>query len=342
MKISDVVGLTELEGSVPIPTHVPFTAAQAADLGVPRRVLGWLVAEGHLRHPVKNVYVNSALIDSAALRCSCLSLVMPSDCVVVDRHAAWALGSTMSLAPNEHLEPRPISVFRPAGCGRLRNELAASGERNLIDGDITMVNGLRVTTPLRTAWDLGRQRYREPALAGLDAMLRIGVDHGELLEGVDRFRGMRWVTQLRAMAPLADGLAESPGESVLRLRWLDAGLPPPTPQVPVWDGGVLLGVLDLADEDLLYAAEYDGEEWHSSDDQERHDRERRALMGQLGWDVEAFTAVNVFGRRQDAEQIMRDGIRRARLRRSHDRVGASDAPTRAEFDVQMRRLGVRR
>ena len=83
---------------------------------------------------------------------------MPPDCVVVDRHAAWSLGAPMALAPNEHLEARPITVFRPSGYGRLRNGLTDSGERNLLPMDVMEIGGVQVTAPLRTAWDLGRVR----------------------------------------------------------------------------------------------------------------------------------------------------------------------------------------
>ena len=40
----------------------------------------------------------------------------------------------------------------------------------------------------------------------MDAMLRLGMfDKPELVYGVPRFKGMRWVTVLRELAPLADG-----------------------------------------------------------------------------------------------------------------------------------------
>ena len=68
---------------------------------------------------------------------------------------------------------------------------------------------------------------------------------------------MRWVTTLRAIAPLADGRAESPGESVLRLRCIECGLKV-EPQVEVWVGGFLVARLDLASVELLLAVEYDG------------------------------------------------------------------------------------
>jgi hypothetical protein len=223
----------------------------------------------------------------------------------------------MVLRPNEHLELLPISVFRPSGHGRLRNDLAESGERNLSHEDVIEVEGLAVTTPLRTAWDLGRVRNRDRAISGLDAMLRLGTfDREELLAGVERFRRMRWVTTLRALAPLADARAESPGESVLRLRWLDTGLPAPELQVEVWRDGVLIARLDLAHEELRFAAEYDGAEWHSSPAQREHDRARREAVSRERWTVRAFTSANVFGPVRDVEVLLQAGVREARLARS--------------------------
>ncbi|HEU4811256.1 MAG TPA: hypothetical protein VFT00_03875, partial [Nocardioides sp.] len=233
--------------------------------------------------------------------------------VICDRHAGWLLGAQMVLAPNEHLELGPISIFRPPGCGRLRNELSESGERKLIPSDVVEVHGLAVTSPLRTAWDLGRVRWRESALAGMDSMLRLRqFSRDEFLAGVERFRGERWVTTLRTLAPLADGRSESPGESVLRLRWIDCGLPTPEPQVEVWRDGVLLARLDLANRDLRFAAEYDGAEWHSSDEQREHDRRRRDEVALEGWLVEPFEARNVFGRQRDCETRLINGAHEAR------------------------------
>jgi hypothetical protein len=324
MKLADLRDLGSqpfLDSSCPLPLDRPFTASQARDVGVGPPVLVGLVKAGFVRQPIKGVYVVAQVVDDTALRCVMLRMVMPPDCVVVDRHAGWLLGAPMALAPNEHVEARPISVFRPAGLGRLRNSLADSGERNLRPDDVMEIGGVRVTTPLRTAWDLGRTRYPEPAIAGIDAMLALGVDHDELLAGVERFKGMRWVTTLRAVAPLGDRRSQSPGESVLRLRWIQAGLPTPTPQVEVWRDGVLLGVLDLANEDLRYAAEYDGREWHSSPEQKDHDAGRRGEIEFTGWVIDPFVAENVFGMKQDAERMLRDGAARAR-RELGCRVGA--------------------
>jgi hypothetical protein len=310
--------LALLDESFPMPLDVPFTHAQARAAGLTRDVLAELCRLGLLRRPVKGVYAASQLGDSVELRARALSLAVPEDCVICDRHAGWLHGADMVLAPNEHLELRPISVFRPSGMGRLRNGLCDSGERNLTPSDITEVHGLRVTTPLRTAWDLGRQRFREPALSGMDAMLRLGrFSRAELVQGVPRFRGMRWVTVLRQLAHLADGRAESPGESVLRLRWIDLSLPTPRPQVPVVLAGGRLVYLDVGNEVAKFAAEFQGREYHSGPEQVERDDRRFALLDDEGWVVKPVWSQNLWGPRADVERILHDGIVEARTRRGN-------------------------
>lgn len=315
MNLKQVEGQAFLDETCPLPLDRPFTTAQARSEGVGHNQLTWLVQHGYLRRPIKGVFVAAQVADSTWLRCQSLRLVVPEDCVVCDRHAGWLQGAEMVLAPNEHVHLRPISVFRPPGRGRLRNDLADSGERRFAAGDVIEVAGLRVTSPLRTAWDLGRVRWTDRAIAGIDAMLRLGrFSRNEFLEGIERFRGMRWVRVLRAVGPLGDARAQSPGESVLRLRWIEVNLPTPVPQLEVWRAGALLAVLDLASSDLRYAAEYDGAEWHSSPEQRAHDHRRRDAVRDERWVVDSFVAENLFGPRQDAEAKLRRGAAEARRR----------------------------
>jgi hypothetical protein len=158
----------------------------------------------------------------------------------------------MILAPNDHLAVPPVSVFVNRRGARLRNGITDSGQRFLRPKDVVEVFGVLVTTPLRTACDLGRLLSPDGAFAALDTMLRLGAfDKQQLWAETDRFRGMRGVIQLRAFAPLADARSESPGESVTRLRWIAQGIqPPPEPQIEVerpnqWSYWIDLGVEGL-------------------------------------------------------------------------------------------------
>ena len=275
-----------------------------------------LVEAGLLRRPIRGVYLAVQAGDSLILRARSLSLVSPPDAVICDRHAGWVHGAEMVLAPNEHLHLSPVSMFLPSGKGRLRNKLSASGERNLTRRDIVEVSGLQVTTPLRTACDLGRLLHRDHSLGALDQMLRLeAFSRDELLGEVPRFKGARGVVQLRAMAPLGDGRAESPGESVLRLRWIDAGLATPTVQVKILKDGVEVARIDVGEVSTLFGAEYDGDEWHTSPSDKARDLKRRAWLDRdYGWLIKPVVAKNVYGRNRDVEKILYEGIREARAR----------------------------
>jgi very-short-patch-repair endonuclease len=101
-----------------------------------------------------------------------------------------------------------------------------------------------------------------------------------------RSRGSK---QAREAARLADGLAESPQETRLRLLILRAGLPAPVAQYTVRDGRVFLARMDFAYPELRLAIEYDGL-WHGERDQFFRDRRRLNRLLAAGWRVVFVTA----------------------------------------------------
>ncbi|GEP36969.1 hypothetical protein NPS01_06320 [Nocardioides psychrotolerans] len=286
-----------------LPTR-PFTLADAQDAGVERSQLSRLTIDGELRRMLNGVYVPSYVADSVGLRCEALRLVVPADVFICDRTAAWLHGATGALAPGEHQGVPLVSMFRASDAGRVRNPITDSGERRIRPSDVMELHGLRVTTPLRTALDLGRlQRTVDLRLAGLDAMLRLGLfSHDELLAEVSRFDKQRGVVVLRVLALRADGGAASFAESALRNRWCDAGLPRPQTQIPIEVDGVVRFFLDMGIEDWLLAAEYDGEEWHGEEHAEHDDSRRTWLETERAWQIEVFRKEHTFGHHQDAEQ----------------------------------------
>ena len=179
------------------PLDQPFTMAQATSGGLSRDVIARLTRQGVLRRVLKGVYVDAALPDSLQLRSSALSLVVPESAIVTDRTAAWLHGVSV-LAANDHLRAASVSLFQLPGHTRVRTRGNVGGERTLLDTDIELVGGIRVTTPLRTALDLGRLTSRDDAIGCLDALLRLGrFTQRELLTELPRFRGFRGVVQLR-------------------------------------------------------------------------------------------------------------------------------------------------
>ena len=304
-----------LDAGFPLPLDGPFTARAASTSGVPPRTLSRLVESGHLRRPVQGVYVAAQCPDTRELRARVMSLVAPPGSVVCDWTAAWYWTGVDH--PAAHTGVPAPDVFKFRGHDRIRNGLAKSGERWFLPPDVVPFEGdLMVTTPLRTAWDLGRFARRIVAIGGMDALARTAAfSVSELVAGVERFRGQRGVVQLRHLAPMVDGRSESPGESALRLRWLEAGaLPLPECQIQVVDGGgTELYRLDLGVRELLFAAEYDGERWHSSAEQVAHDLRRRAVLrDEFGWHVEVFRREDVFGHGETASARLLSAVREAR------------------------------
>jgi hypothetical protein len=301
-----------LDASFALAIDQPFTLQQAGSAGLSRHHVRSLESDSLVRRVMKGVYVAAQVPESLDLRLQSLGLVAPPGVVLTDWTACWL--HTGLNPPNEHLSVPTIRVFRPAGSDRLRNQLCSSGERTFLPEDLMTMGNFLATTPLRTAWDLGRFAPRDQAMGGIDRLVRHGdFPQAQLVGGVERFKRRRGVVQLRELAPLADGRSESPGESTLRLRWLDCpSLPAPTPQVPVMVGGLEVYRLDLGVPELRYACEYDGEAFHG-EIQREHDLARREdLRRRFGWDVDAVRRINVYGAKRDVEQILHEGIERAR------------------------------
>ncbi|QIX27335.1 hypothetical protein ncot_12530 [Nocardioides sp. JQ2195] len=308
-----------VESWFPLDPSEPFTRREARAAGLTDRNLREMIDLGLLRRPLRGVFLDHRQPDDLGTRVKVLAKVVPPGAFVADRTAGWLHGAEMILAPNDHLAVPKVSVFHLPGADRTRLALADSGERRMRPDDLCEVGGILVTTPLRTALDLGRLLRRQQALAGLDSMLRRGgFSHDMLLASVERFAKQRGVRQLRELAPLADGQSASPGESGLRLHWLDAGLPRPTLQIPHIEDGVTLFFLDMGLEELRFAAEYDGVAWHSSSEDVEHDRARRDyLRTNFGWRIDEFRKEHVYGRDQNADWILRDAIVEARRTFDH-------------------------
>jgi hypothetical protein len=95
---------------------------------------------------------------------------------------------------------------------------------------------MRVTTAARTAFDIGRRLPAAQAVPILDALLNAtGIKPGDVVAVADRHPGARGVRRLRAALELADGGAESPQKSRVRLLLVGAGLPKPETQIEFRD-----------------------------------------------------------------------------------------------------------
>jgi hypothetical protein len=117
----------------------------------------------------------------------------------------------------------------------------------LLDNEIQRLDGLPVTTPERTAFDLGH---------------------------------------LEKVLDLVDAGAESPKETWLRLLLIRVGFPRPQTQIPVLSpDGCRWYYLDMGWEDIKLAAEYDGDHHRSDPVVFAYDIRRLDDLRELGWTI---------------------------------------------------------
>jgi Protein of unknown function (DUF559) len=157
-----------------------------------------------------------------------------------------------------------------------------------LDEDETCVrDGIRLTTPARTAFDLGRRKGLTAAVIRLDALVRaseVKVADVELV--AERHRGARGLVQLRQALPLVDGGAESPYETRTRLVLISSGLPRPQTQIEVVnDWGAVIARIDMGWDEWKVGVEFDGAQHWTDPAQRTRDIDRLAELEARGWTV---------------------------------------------------------
>jgi G:T-mismatch repair DNA endonuclease (very short patch repair protein) len=94
------------------------------------------------------------------------------------------------------------------------------------------------------------------------------------------------------VAALADGRAESPQETRVRLLVGRSDLPVPVAQYRVFDERGFVARVDFAWPDRRVAVEYDGL-WHAEAGQFARDRQRLNRLQEAGWRVVFVTAADL-------------------------------------------------
>jgi transcriptional regulator with AbiEi antitoxin domain of type IV toxin-antitoxin system len=158
---------------------------------------------------------------------------------------------------------------------------------------VTIVAGIRVTTPERTGFDLARRLPLVDAVVAIDALcFRRVVKPADLAAFASFHRRWPGGKQLRATLELAEPMSESPTETRLRLALVDRGLPAPVAQHEVRDDGRYLGRLNLA-----YP------QWKIGIS--AVDPARQIRLCAAGWTILRFTSVDEPSRVVEAVQSLR-------------------------------------
>lgn len=209
-----------------------------------------------------------------------------------------------TVRPLEPIVFHPERLPRESTSGRtcsIRKRRSSLGER-----EVTVVNGLPVSTLMRTAVDCAFDLPARESICVLDAAMRALCRpdrfrpeaaaarwrraRAELLAAVEAQGPRRGAVRARAVAAIASPYAESPGESALRRFVLALGLPAPALQRPVTPRGRMAEFfVDLAWPDLCLAVEFDGRAKYERNNDLWEEKRRQDLITALGWDFERVT-----------------------------------------------------
>jgi very-short-patch-repair endonuclease len=206
--------------------------------------------------------------------------------------------------------------------GRFREHPGLLVHRDRIStGEQVPVGDVRVTHPVRTAWDLARRLDLVDAVVAVDRLANHCRFSPDLVLNFPvrypRARGNGRVYDVLAHAERYSG---SPMESRLRMLLVLAGLPRPRAQWVVQDPGTRTAVwLDLAYPDLRIGIEYDGEE-HTRPDRVLRDIGRGTRLLDRDWLVYRYTKHEI---RERPDLIVAE-ITRARERRTTALAGLRD------------------
>jgi very-short-patch-repair endonuclease len=153
------------------------------------------------------------------------------------------------------------------------------------EDEIGTIAGVPVTTPARTALDLGCWYPVMTAVAAIDLLARAtDIKAADIEWLAHRYPGRRGIVRARQAAGLFDAGAQSPKESWLRVVLMQAGLPRPQTQIPVRDEfGEVIAYLDMGWKDLKVAVEYDGEQHRTDRRQYIRDIRRLEILERRGW-----------------------------------------------------------
>lgn len=235
----------------------------------------------HVRRLFVGVYCPAQRQVDHLLRCHGVALLGEGKLVLTGRSAATVRG--ISLARDD--DPVAVIVREGSRVNR-RAGLDVRGVR-MSERDHTPWNGIRIASATRTAFDVMTQGPLTLAVAGLDQLLHAGavseLEMAAFLSG----RHDDGIVRARTVLALADGRAESPPESVLRVVLAQAALCF-VPQVVITHGGRFVARVDLGDPQLKLAVEYDGR-WHADRTAFAQDRARLNHIHSAGWEVVSVT-----------------------------------------------------
>jgi very-short-patch-repair endonuclease/predicted transcriptional regulator of viral defense system len=237
---------------------------------------------------------------------------------VVALHSAAALWEL----PGFSLEPVHVMTTRRPHRGTEHLGIVHSSVR-FDESDVAVINGIRVTTPVRTLVDLSGRIHPDRVERVCDTMwARRLITYRHLHDYADRLPPRGGAPGARVIRRLAEARSPEfrPPESSAERRVNEllerAGVPELERQVDIGDKNSWIGRVDLADRRLRVLVEVQSELFHGSVLDQRNDQVRLARLRAAGWAVLEVQQFDIWHR---PERVV-EAISRLRASRRSDRA----------------------
>ena len=285
-----------------------LTVDQARDFGVTPAFIRHRLETGQWQRPMRGLILLSDSDNTLVGRCVGAMLLLEPDHAVVSHLTAARLHKLDGIPRPKDSEP--VHLTLPREQTRTQRPGVRLHYSRLDEKDITVIQGVRLTSIARTLVDLALTTDRVTAVCAAESALRLGHDIGDLRS---LMRGRRGSKRARGWWGDVDPRAKTPIETRARLPLIDAGLAPDELQHEVVvDSGLTL-TIDMAYKAPRLAVETDGRDAHSDPRQFAWDRRRWILLQQAGWTVIIFTWGDVM-RPFYVVQTVRRALERAEIR----------------------------
>jgi predicted transcriptional regulator of viral defense system len=274
-----------------------ITAAELAAAGLTETKIDILTGRGILTRTARGVYARSAPFRQiSATRQGPLALRVATATAIAGPEAAGSQADAAALhglALLNDPDPQSISVSRPHNAPRTRSSKRPYITMRISDlppEDRALRYGVPVTSVARTVVDLARTTpLREGIVVADSALHHKKTTKRELYAVLDRCARWPGIAQARRAVDFSNAAAESPLESLARLVFDDAGLPPPELQARVGGDGRPVGRVDFYWPAHSTIAEADGAVKYSDPTRAQQQLQRDDDLRQAGFQVVHFT-----------------------------------------------------
>ena len=230
-------------------------------------------------------------------------LVLPAGSVVCGPTAAalWRLERAVRTAADAL-----IHVLLPAGTRH--HPLRGCVLHNGVTGETATVFGVPCTGLVRTCVEEAARLPLADGVVLLDSALRPDPMVRGQLEMATAVMPARGRQQAARALGLATGLTESPLESLANVLWHEAGLPAPTLQATIRDGGRFVARVDFLWSGQRVIVEVDGMAKYAERGELQREKERQNRLMRLGYVVLRYTWADIVGRPEAVVREVRGAL----------------------------------